>query len=604
MHHKIIAHTLLLCAVCVVPAYKASAQTRAGMAAPSSERGERAAAAATAGESPAATAASEMEEVRRQLQQQREELERMRSIINEQSSLIEGLRRRVEQTEAQQRVAAAPGLVKAGDAAALDSTAALPAGGAAQNPPARPQQETDARLARVEEQVKKTGETISRQLGNISFSGELRFRWESFYGQLNASPNADNPALVGNPLSARQRLRIRARLNIRGQFGKEFDWGLRLTTGSFADVISANQTLTDFYGHKPFSLDQAFIGWTPQRAPGLRIQAGKFAIPWMRTEMTIDNDINPEGVTEIYSRGFNHSSLKNLTFVAWQLPFLERNSAFVRNANGTVSPEESGRAGRDLALYGAQLRVRLEPSPVFALTLSAADLFYSGTQFISPVQVFGNQLQLPVTFTIPATDTSPAQTVTTQLSIARDLFVGGNANLGISTATNNALNRDGRLASGFNLVDLIGRLDLTRSQRWPIALILNFVHNTQVHDVSVAGPGATTLFLHNDEDNGYWAEVQVGRAKESGDLQFGYTFTRIEKDAVLTPFNFSNLVRQSDVRMHRLVFNYTANQHVMLTLTGLIGQRPNGLLGVFGATPPGSLNGATTRLIFDTTFRF
>jgi hypothetical protein len=42
----------------------------------------------------------------------------------------------------------------------------------------------------------------------------------------------------------------------------------------------------------------------------------------------------------------------------------------------------------------------------------------------------------------------------------------------------------------------------------------------------------------------------------------------------------------------------------LLTLTGIITQRPNGLLGVFGATPQGSLNTPTTRLQFDTTFRF
>ncbi|MBA3805200.1 MAG: putative porin, partial [Acidobacteria bacterium] len=431
-----------------------------------------------------------------------------------------------------------------------------------------------------------------------------RFRYESFYGQLNALANGDNPAIAGNPLSTRQRLRIRARLSIRGQLGKEIDWGLRLGTSSFADTISSNQTITDFYNRKPFGLDNAFIAWTPQRVPGLRIQAGKFDVPWVRTEMTIDNDLNPEGLTEIYSRGFKNSRLKNITFVAWQLPFLERNSAFVRNANGTVNVDESGRAGRDLALYGAQLRARLEPSPNVGLTLSIADLFYSGTQFISPVQFFGNQLQLPLTFTIPATANAPAQTITTQVSIPRELLVSGNANLGVSTATNNAVNRDGRLASGFNLIDVIGRLDFTRSKRWPVALILNFVHNTQAHDVSVAGPGGSTQFLNNNENNGYWAEIQVGKSRERGDVLLGYTFIRIEKDAVLTPFNFSDLLQQSDVRTHRFNLNYTADSHVTLTLTGFIGQRPNGLLGVFGATPAGSLNGTTTRLQFDTTFRF
>ncbi|HEX8139068.1 MAG TPA: putative porin [Pyrinomonadaceae bacterium] len=601
MSHKTRARALLLSAVCVVSSLKASAQTPAAAATVNAAVNNEAPAAA------ATTAASaEMEEVLRQLREQRAELERMRALISEQSSLIEGLRQRVEQNERQQQAAAAPGTVRTSDMALSDATLARTTGDAAQAPSARPQQEqgTDARLGRVEEQVKKTGEALTRQLGSISFSGDLRFRYEAFYGQLNALANGANPAILGNELSTRQRFRFRARLNMRGQIGKEFDWGVRLTTGSLADAISGNQTMTDFFNRKPFALDNAFIAWTPQRVPGLRIQAGKFDVPWLRTELTIDNDLTPEGVSEIYSRAFKGSSLKNLTFVAWQLPFLERASGFVRNSNGTVNLEESGRAGRDLALYGAQLRARFEPSQTLALTLSAADLFYSGTQFISPVQVFGNQLQLPVTFTIPATANAAAQTVTTQVLIPRDLLVSGNGNLGLSVANNNAVNRDGRLASGFNLIDLIGRLDLTGSKRWPIALIFDFVHNTQTRDVSVAGPGGTTLFLHNGENNGYWAELQVGRARDRGDMLLGYTFVRIEKDAVLTPFNASDIFQQSDMLTHRLTFNYTADPRVTLTFTAFIGQRPNGLLGVFGATPQGSLNGATTRLQFDTTFRF
>src|SRR3712207_7262701 len=140
---------------------------------------------------------------------------------------------------------------------------------------------------------------------------------------------------------------------------------------------------------------------------------------------------------------------------------LERNSAFVRNPDGTVNFEQSRRGGRDLALYGGQLRTTFKPARDAALTLSVADLFFSGTQFISPVQFFGGQVQLPATFTIPATATSPAQTVTAQVSIPREFLVPGNANLGVSAANVNATNRDGRLSSGLNLVDFIGRLDLT-----------------------------------------------------------------------------------------------------------------------------------------------
>jgi hypothetical protein len=464
-------------------------------------------------------------------------------------------------------------------------------------------QSKPAQAPAIEDRLKKV-ETRVSELGAIKFSGDIRLRSESIFGQSNTLANGANPAVLGNDLSPRHRLRIRARLQMRGIISEEFDWGLRIASGSFADNISNNQTLTDFFNRKPFALDQAFITYKPTRAPGLSLQAGKFEPPWTFTEMTIDNDLMVEGFNESYSHGFKKSALKNLTFVAWQLPMLERNSAFVRNSNGTVNIEQSRRGGRDLALYGGQVRARLEPNDKVAISLSVADLYFSGTQFISPVQVFGNQLQLPVTVTIPASGTTPAQTITTQVSIARDLLVAGNANLGLTNASNNATNREGRLASGFNLIDMLARLELKHSKRWPVTVLLNFVTNTQTHDVVTAGPGGADLVLPNNENNGFWGEVQVGSTRARGDVLFGYTFMRVEKDAVLTPFNMSDITQQSDMRVNRLVFSYAADPRVTFSVIGIFTARPNGLLGPFVTTPLGSSNRTTTRVQFDTTFRF
>lgn len=594
---------LLLCAISCSTFFNASAQTFTTSAATT-----KADVSATS-----TAAASEMDDVRRQLREQQEELQRMRAILAEQSRLInELLRGRVEQALQRNNGALSNAVTKTDDAIDMSALATSNVNAApdtaSQTPNSSNQDDAQARLARVEAEAQRASEAIAKQLGTITFSGDLRLQYDAFFNQLNALPNAADATLAGNELSSRNRFRVRARLAVRGRIGKEFDWGLRLSTGSFANVASANQILTDFYTRKPFALDQAFIAWTPPRFPGLRVQGGKFETPWAHTELTIDNDVNPEGFSETFARDFKSSALKNLTFVAWQLPFLERNSAFVRNANGTVNVDDSQRAGRDLALYGAQLRARLEPSRDVALTLSVADLYFSGTQFITPVQFFNGQLQLPLTITIPATANAAAQTVTTQISIPRELLVAGNGNLGLSSATNNATNRDGRLASGFNLVDAIARLDLKRSKRYPLALILNFVANTQARDVTVAADAGANTILMNNENKGYWIEFQMGRATRSeqqrGDLFFGYTFIRIEKDAVLTPFNFDDLVRQSDVRAQRFVFAYAADPRVTLTLTGLISQRANGLLGRFGQTPPGSLNRPTVRLQFDTIFRF
>jgi hypothetical protein len=445
--------------------------------------------------------------------------------------------------------------------------------------------------------LKKVESSVS-QLGNIKFSGDIRLRSESIFGQSNILASATNPLAFGNELTPRHRMRLRARLSMRGSVNEEFDWGLRLATGSFADNISSNQTFTDFFNRKPFALDQAFITYKPKKIQGLRLQGGKFEPPWTATEMTIDNDLMVEGFNESYSYTLKKSALKDVTFVAWQLPMLERNSAFVRNADGTVNLDQSGQGGRDLALYGAQLRTRFEPTAKIALNLSIADLYFSGTQLISPVQVFGSLLQLPVIISLPG-----GGTVTSQAVIPRDLLVAGNGNLGVTIASNNATNRDGRLASGFNLVDLIARVELRHSKRFPVTLIANFVTNTQTHDV-VTALGTTPIVLPNHENHGFWGEVQVGQTRAKGDIQFGYTFMRIEKDAVLTPFNMSDITQQSDMRGNRFVFSYAADPRVVFTVTGIMTERVRGLFGPFVPTPTGSLNRATKRLQFDTTLRF
>ncbi|HKZ76811.1 MAG TPA: putative porin [Pyrinomonadaceae bacterium] len=532
---------------------------------------------------PKGATSDEMEDVHRQLREQREELERLRTILTEQSKIITELRAADSRTNQN-----ALGVSKAPAMTSDDSK----------------QINVAERLGGVEAQVKKTSETLSKQLGSITFSGDIRLRMETFFGLSNSLPTGSNPAALGNELSPRYRGRIRARLGMRGQIGKEFDWGLRVATGSLADNISTNQTLTDLFNRKPFALDQAYITYKPKQVPGLRLQGGKFEAPWTSTEMLFDSDLQFEGINEMYSRNFKGSTLKNLTFVAWQLPLLERNSGFVRNSNGTVNVEQSRRAGRDLGLFGAQLSARFEPSAKVAFGISVADHYFSGTQFITPVQIFGSQLQVPVSFTIPANGTTPAQTVTTTVSIPRDLLTAGNGNLGLTNASVNATNRDGRLSSGYNLVDVLGRLELKHNNRFPVLFLFDFVHNTLTRDVVTAGPGGTNLIIPNKESNGYWAEVQVGKTKEQGDMLFGYTLMRIEKDAVLTPFNFSDITQQSDSRAHRMVFSYAADPRVIFTVTGIVTQRPHGVLGVFGTTPPDSLNRPTTRFQFDTMFKF
>jgi hypothetical protein len=555
-----------------------------------------------------------IEEMRGQLREQREEIEELRAALREQARLVGELRSRVEQTErvvaSQQQQAAtvrdanyttaanASKVEKASDDAATSTTAQ--------------DSKLESRVAHAEEQSKKASDAVAKQLGSMTFSGDLRFRYESIYGQQNSLASSDAPGALGNPLTSRQRLRIRARFAVRGRVGDEFEWGLRLATGSFPDMTSTNQTLTDFFNRKPFAVDWAYIAYKPKALPGFQVQAGKFDTPWTRTELTWDNDISVEGLSESYTREFKGSAFKNFALVAWQLPMLERNSAFVLGSDGRVDLNASGRAGRDLALYGAQLRTEVAPSKNLSFKLSASDLYFSGTQLITPAQVFGTNIQFPVTFTIPASGTSPARTVTTQVSIPRELLVSGNGNLGLLLASTNAVNRDGRLSSGYNLVDLIARADISNSKRWPLMLLFNFVDNTQTHSVVVAGPTGSDLLLPNHEGRGYWAEFQAGNDLlrlpveriTRGDVMLNYTFMRIGRDAILSPFNGSDLGKSTDARIHRFIIGYALDPRVALTLTGFFTEQPNGINGPFAPTPPGSLNRTLKRFQFDTILRF
>jgi hypothetical protein len=590
---KFFTRALLCCAVAAALSLSARAQTPA----PSTNN---AATQTAAPNNP--TDAATLDAVRKQLQEQQAEIERLRATLNDQSKMISTLLARTTQPAATNANGAnvREATFTVDGVATTDALASSsPQAGSAASKNPQPEQPLEARVHALEEQSKKSGETLSK-LGAITFSGDLRLRYETQFGLLNSLANVANPAIVGNELSARNRARVRARLALSGQIGKRFDWGLRLATGTTPDVVSTNQTLTDFFGRKSFALDQAYLSFKPSSVPGLRLQGGKFATPWMFTEMTIDVDLMPEGLNETYTRDLKHSgALKNLTFVTWQLPMLERAPGFVLGANGQLDADASRRAGRDLALYGGQARARFDLAKHTALTVSVADLNFNGTQFITPAQLFGANLQVPVTITIPASGTTPAQTVTTFVNIPRNFFVNG-SNLGIENVGTNATNRDGHLSSGYNLVDFITRVDWTGGKRFPVTTIFDYVRNTQVHDVV----SSTGRVLTNHERNGYWAELQVGKTRERGDFLLDYTFIRIEKDAVLAPFNFSDILQPTDVRAHRFLASYAADPRVTLSFTAVISERPNGLLGAFGSTPPGSLNRPSTRLQFDTVFRF
>jgi hypothetical protein len=388
-------------------------------------------------------------------------------------------------------------------------------------------------------EAQKRVDELYRRFGSLRFSGDLRFRYESFRNQ-------GFDALAESP--DRNRLRMRARLALDGTINSHFDWGLRIATGLFTDPISTNQTLTDFFERKPFALDRAFIRYDSKgEHGGVQLVAGKFEPTFRRTQMVWDDDVNVEGASEaLYFK--TKSPLRQVKLVAFQLPF----------------NEVSG--GKDGVLYGGQAQTDWQFAPKVSANFNVA--YYDWNHADQVLLGLG--------------------ALATQVNggIFNGAGVTANQNGALGTANRIVRNAAGQpvgFLAGFNLVDFLGNLTWQASGRFPVTFVFDYVHNA-------------TERVRNEKD-GYWVGAQVGQTREKGDWLFGYTFTRIEQDAVLVPFNFSDILA-SNSRAHMPTVAYQIANNVTLQWTGLFSQRVNKVV----VTSP--FDRYLNRMQFDVIYKF
>ena len=448
------------------------------------------------------------------VQSQNLRLEEMRKIIDEQQQIIRQLAGG-QLTDAVQTTSVPPRVMTASSQAPE---------------PTKNQQPTEAAQKKLDE--------LYKRFGSIRFSGDLRFRFESF-------DNQGFDALLEPP--GRRRLRVRARLALDGTVDKHFDWGLRLATGLFVDPISSNQTFTDFFERKPFALERAFIRYDSRSDKvGVQLVAGKFEPTFRRTQMVWDDDLNVEGASEaIYFK--TKSALRQIKLVAFQLPFNE-------------AP-----IGKDGILYGGQAQTDWVFSPHVSANVNIGYFDWN----------------------------RPDQVVIGLGALATQVNGGIGNGSGVTGAQNGVLGTTNRVIrnalgiatgfqAGFNLLNILGNLTW-QVKKYPVTFTVDYVHNLT---------GRV-----RDEKTGYWVGGQIGQTKERGDWLAGYFFTRIQQDAVLVPFNFSDILA-SNSRAHMPTFAYQIAGGVTLQWTGLFSQRVNKVI------PLSPFNRYLNRMQFDATYRF
>jgi hypothetical protein len=417
-----------------------------------------------------------------------------------------------------------------------------------------------------------------RGIGPFTFSGDIRLRYEPFFS--GGAKNTPEPP-------DRHRFRYRLRFNVNAKY-EDFSGGLTLASGDIGDPISTNSTETGFFTRKAFFLDKAFATYNPHFFKPLSVTGGKFAYTWYRTELTWDNDLNPEGISETLAWDWKDRFFSHFAVIGFQMPLFEVNTG------GTPIPIppstfSASQRAEDSSITGGQVQTGWRLGSRLKLLADVAYYDYKNPDRIAQNQNQGNGLASSGTSTnLGGTFGFGGSGNTNNFADVTWTTVSGTT----STTTTERL-----FLSKFGILDAVVRADLdTGHARWPVYALFNYAQNTRACENvpfvtsqlqlaanlkanagdptggNTAAP-VTAPTCDARQRNAHWAEISAGRTTEKHDVRLAYTFIRIEKDAVVSAFNFSDLRQPTNNLNHRVEFFYLPYKNITLGFTGLIGRQ-------------------------------
>ncbi|CAI8745264.1 Porin [Pseudomonas sp. IT-93MI4] len=198
----------------------------------------------------------------------------------------------------------------------------------------------------------------------ISFDGDIRLRDESRYysgsnsneivdfaklnnnGPYDVNPNSSTslPPLLNTREDRTNQFRLRTRLGMKAVISPEWTAGIRIGTGSDNNPVSTTQNLGGGFAKKDIWLDQGYLNWKP--TDELTLTGGRFANPFMSTDMLYSNDLNFDGVAAIFDHKLNRDWGVFGTVGAFPVDYTNDTST----SNGFDKEESDNKW-----LYGAQL---------------------------------------------------------------------------------------------------------------------------------------------------------------------------------------------------------------------------------------------------------
>jgi hypothetical protein len=390
---------------------------------------------------------------------------------------------------------------------------------------------------------------ISQPVTQIKLYGDARVRYAVQEGRSGGTFAAPNSGDHGQTDRFRYRLRLGLDVNVTD------NWllGIRLETNT--DARSTNVTVGDpgnaIFGKSGINVGQLHLRYTPNQ--WMAFDAGKFANPFVTTDMVWDKDINPEGFTEQFKYTLN-------------VPGFRLGSRHAASADGknaaAFEPEPSPMALDLFANFGQFIYANALENSIGGLTQDSSDIWLLGWQV-------GAKLNFD-------------KDTYVQVAPAFYYYTSTGKGYGPAAPPFNEAN------SATNAVNDLAILDIPAEIGWkmfdlPWSIFGDFAYNARGADRATAAAIAAKHPLITGNDIAYRVGLGVGNIKKKGDWEIRGAWQHSEEFA-LDPNLVDDDIFDGRLNMEGFVLwaGYAFTDAVTFRLQYARGERINDRLGTAG----------------------
>ncbi len=362
----------------------------------------------------------------------------------------------------------------------------------------------------------KAGERLGLPdwIDRLQWEGDLRLRYQTTQFP-DGNPNlndfiAANNVVLNNTTEDRNRARVRARFGFNIKVNDWLNGGIRMTTGSINDPISANETLQGVSGKYELNLDRVFL--KTNITPELSLVGGRFENPWFSTDLVWDPDLAFDGVAASYKPKFN-----------------DRWSGFATAGVFPIDEIESSEFNRakDKWLYGAQTGIKWTSANKSSVKVGLALYEFDNVEGIAnPAGQFGPNA--------PFNSTSA------------NARTKGNSTFDINGGQFGSDPLFG-YASKFRELNLTGKVDIAAFDPVHISLTGDYVRNIGFdRNEIIRRTGIVPGLVPDEEVNAYQVRLDVGMptTEKLHDWQVFAAYKHLEADSVVDTFTDSDFYQR------------------------------------------------------------